>query len=113
MVRRIRNPRAHGFSQARPRKPGVYFIAIDDSGYWPSTREQNGWDVAWVYWSPDSGVVDARNGGDISPEGHWRVRALAGTERAWVKGMWLKGPLTPFVSTDAIRAALDEAKARS
>jgi hypothetical protein len=83
-----------GFSQKKPVEPGVYFYRTD--GHLPMNpprRLREGWDVAEVRFTASGFGYEADARED---RGHWRLHTLSGIDRAWHKGMWLKGPLCPF-----------------
>jgi hypothetical protein len=86
------NYRALGYTQRRPREAGVYLISCDRAGNNCGLHNQQGWDVALLYFfagSFDNAYV--QNG----EHAHWRVKSLRGLEYAWRAGMWIKGPLLP------------------
>lgn len=87
------NYRAHGFTQKKPRLPGVYLISTENhKGTSGAPRLREGWEVAELYWYAGSFF----NHHEITPDrGSWRVRALDGLEYSWRKGMWIKGPMSP------------------
>jgi hypothetical protein len=85
-------PRTWGFSQARPKEPGIYFVLTDLDRTPQTDREREGWDVAHVYWNNSGwGITEP------TERGHWRMKLLSGIDRAWGKGTWLKGPINPTV----------------
>lgn len=103
--------RGVGFTQRKPREPGIYFIRLD-AGHSQLTPPQNirdGWDVAQVFF--DAGSFS--NAYDNREEfAHWRVESLGGICHAWRPGMWIKGPIKfsdlHLFQSEAVR--LDTAK---
>jgi hypothetical protein len=103
--------RVAGFTQRKPKLPGVYFISEEHKPRDCPPRLRAGWDVAEVRFTAGGwgNVYDQRE-----EFAHWRVNTLGGLDMAWRKGMWMKGPLDPFkplelaaaeVSLSAITAA--------
>lgn len=88
------NWRKAGFSQRKPKKPGVYFIGTD--GHLTMTPPQNlreHWDVAQVMFFAGSYNNAHENTEELA---HWRISSLSGLDYAWRPGMWMKGPISPF-----------------
>lgn len=84
-----------GFTQRRPKEPGVYYVATD--GHLPMTpprRLRENWDIAELRFYAGGHHNDHEN---RESSAHWRLKTLSGLERAWHKGMWLKGPISPLV----------------
>lgn len=85
----------NGFSTAKPKVPGVYFVRCDQP---PRIQHdpkniRDGWDVAQVIFFAGS----FGNANDNVEEGaHWRIQTLSGLSYAWQKGMLIKGPISPF-----------------
>ena len=77
----------------RPKDPGVYYIKNDIKRLHPSLREVEGWDIVELRFSAGGWGNESQNREDMA---HWRVSTLSGIDRAWHKGMWLKGPISPF-----------------
>jgi len=87
-----------GFTQRRPKDPGVYFMKNDLNSLHPSIREAEGWDVVELRFTAGGWGNESNNREDMA---HWRVSTLSGIDRAWHKGMWLKGPISPFDAKEA------------
>lgn len=86
--------KAAGFSQRKPKEPGVYYVRTD--GHLPMTppqRLREGWDVADVMFYAGSYSNAHEN---REENAHWRVTTLNGLSFAWQPGMWIKGPIAPF-----------------
>lgn len=89
-----------GFTQRKPKEPGVYFLKTDGHlPMWPARRLREGWDLAEVRFSAGGFGNETDNREDLA---HWRVQTLGGIDRAWHAGMWLKGPIDPFARTSPI-----------
>ena len=88
------DPRTWGFRQARPTRPGVYFIVADrrHECLQPPNRIRDGWEIAHVFWENDG-----YGSKEPTERGVWRIKTLGGIEYTWVKGTWLKGPIDPSV----------------
>jgi len=88
-----------GFSQRKPNEPGIYFVRTD--GHLPMTPPRNlreHWDVAQVFFNAGS----YNNAYENSPElAGWRIETLCGLAYVWQRGMWLKGPISPFKTSNA------------
>jgi hypothetical protein len=85
--------REAGFSQRKPREPGVYFVRT--SGHLPMAPKQRlkeGWDVADVMFFAGSFTNPSDNREESAC---WLITQLDGCGYTWKRGMWLKGPLTP------------------
>ncbi len=87
--------RKAGFTQRKPREPGVYLIA-SGTGIMPRTappRLRDGWDVAEVmYWAGSYDNAYRNNERDA----FWQITTLgSGVTFAWQPGMWTKGPILP------------------
>ena len=88
------NWRKHGFTQRKPREPGVYFVAGDLlKPLAPPQRLRQGWDVASVMFWAGSYTNAHDNRESVA---HWRITTLNGVDYAWKPGMWLKGPISPL-----------------
>lgn len=86
------NYRKFGFTQRKPKQPGVYLISWDRSRSKmnPPPRHREGWEIADVYfWAGSYGSV-YENREEFA---HWRLHTLSGLEFAWRPGMWIKGPI--------------------
>ncbi len=88
------NYRKAGFTQRKPREPGVYLISAHNVA--PRTappRLREGWDVAEImYWagSYDNAYRNSER------NAFWQVTTLGGgVTFAWQPGMWTKGPIVP------------------
>lgn len=88
------DPRTWGFKQARPKRPGVYFIIADrrHEMRMPLDRVREGWEIAHVHWENDG--FGTR---EPTERGVWHIKTLGGLEYTWAKGTWLKGPIDPSV----------------
>jgi hypothetical protein len=87
------NYRKHGFTQRKPKEPGVYFIS--NTGHLTLAgprREYERWDVAEVIFFAGSYTNAHDNCEEFA---HWRMKCLGGLEYAWRPGMWIKGPIRP------------------
>lgn len=87
------NYRAQGFTQRKPRVPGVYFVSVSPRHGVPEPLHvRQGWDVAEVIFFAGSysNIHEQRE-----DSAHWRVQMLGGISCAWRPGMWLKGPISP------------------
>lgn len=83
-----------GFSQRKPKEPGVYFIRTDGHlPLAPARRLQEKWDIAYVYFL--AGSYSSYND-NREAWAHWHIQTLDGLAYTWRRGIWLKGPLTPF-----------------
>lgn len=87
--------RKAGFTQRKPREPGVYLINAG-AAHTPRTappRLHEGWDVAEImYWAGSYDNVYRNN----ERHAFWQVTSLgAGVTFAWQPGMWTKGPIRP------------------
>ncbi len=82
-----------GFTQRKPKEPGVYFIRTDGHlPMAPAHRLEEHWDVAEVTFY----AGDFFNPSKLKEEGaHWRIQTLNGLSYAWRQGVWLKGPIRP------------------
>jgi hypothetical protein len=88
------NWRKHGFTQKKPTKPGVYFVATDGHlPMAPARRLRERWDVADVIFFAGS-YTNAHD--NVEANAHWRISTLGGLNYSWRPGMWLKGPITPL-----------------
>jgi hypothetical protein len=85
--------RAHGFTQRKPRLPGVYFISQDHQTLNPPLRIRFGWDIAEVRFTAGGWGNEHDQREEFA---HWRVKTLDGLDMAWRKGLWMKGPIDPF-----------------
>ncbi len=87
------NWRKLGFTQKKPREPGVYFISTDGHlPMAPKRRDIEGWDVADVMFFAGSYTNPSDNREDSTC---WMIQKLDGTSYVWRRGMWMKGPITP------------------
>ena len=87
------NYRKHGFTQRKPKEPGVYFVSTD--GHQTKTgpnREIERWDVADIIYFAGSYGNAYHNREEYA---HWRITTLGGLDYAWRRGMWIKGPIKP------------------
>lgn len=85
--------RKSGFTQAKPKTPGVYFIRTDGLlPMAPKRRIQEGWDVADVMFYAGSFTNPSDNREGVA---HWLISTLDGESYRWRPGMWLKGPIEP------------------
>lgn len=82
-----------GFTQRKPKEPGVYFVRTDGHlPMAPKERMREHWDIADVhfyagdYFNPSNN----REGACV-----WRIHTLDGLSYTWRPGMWLKGPIHP------------------
>jgi len=87
------NYRKHGFTQRKPKEPGLYFISTDGHRTMAGPRrEVERWDVAEVIFFAGSYT----NAYDNHEEhAHWLITSMCGLSYAWKPGMWLKGPIRP------------------
>lgn len=89
---RLKQLRAAGFTQRKPKEPGIYFFANEHelADFANPQRLREGWDVASIYWRNAAcySAFDA-----ASEKGVWYIEALSGSNFAWRKGMWIKGPI--------------------
>jgi len=85
--------KASGFTQRKPREPGVYFIRTDGHlPQAPARRLREHWEIAEIIYFAGSYT----NASDNSEQGaHWRVKTLDGLSYRWSRGMWIKGPIHP------------------
>ena len=85
----------HGFSQKRPKEPGVYFIVSNEliCSHNGPRRLKEHWDIAEIYFYAGSSGNVFENREYMA---HWRIKYLQGIETGWKKGMWIKGPINPF-----------------
>jgi len=86
--------RKAGFTQAKPKTPGVYFISakLSPLNRQAPSRNAEGWDVAYLYfWAGSYDNVHE----NLESAAHWRIKALDGLEYSWQPGMWTKGPIRP------------------
>ena len=88
------NWRKAGFTQAKPKVPGVYFVRIDGQllPMAPKKRQVERWDVADVMFYAGSFTNPSDNREDVA---HWLISTLGGESYRWRQGMWLKGPIEP------------------
>ena len=87
------NWRKLGFTQRKPKRPGVYYIAHDGHlPMHPPQRLYDGWDVADVMFYAGSYDNAHMN---VEEWAHWRITTLGGISYAWRPGMWMKGPISP------------------
>jgi hypothetical protein len=87
------NWRKYGFSQRKPKYPGVYFVSTDGHQTLAGPkREMERWDVADVIFFA-GGYTNVHDNREANA--HWRLQTLGGSEYAWRKGMWMKGPISP------------------
>ncbi len=87
------NYRKHGFTQRKPKEPGVYFVSTDGHQTLAGPRrEAERWDVADVIFYAGSYRNAHDNREDLA---HWRLQTLGGLSYAWRPGMWMKGPIRP------------------
>ncbi len=91
------NYRKAGFTQRKPKAPGVYFISADAASVprvAPPRLREEGWDVAEImYWagSYDNAYRNSER------HAFWQVKTLgSGVSFAWQPGMWTKGPISPL-----------------
>lgn len=85
------NLRKEGFSQRRPKEPGVYFIGTD--GHLAQARRlREGWDVAHIIFYAGSFDNAFENRESAA---YWMIQTLDGVCYGWEKGMWIKGPIDP------------------
>jgi hypothetical protein len=84
------NWKKYGFSQKKPKRPGVYFIVTDRSTLNPPQRLREGWDVCEVVFYAGSYTNMSDN---VEEFAHWRIHTLGGISHAWGKGTWMKGPI--------------------
>jgi hypothetical protein len=83
-----------GFTQRRPKEPGVYFMRTDGHRPMnPPRRLRENWEIVELRYSAGGWGNESDNREDAA---HWRVNTLGGLDMAWRAGMWLKGPITPF-----------------
>ena len=83
-----------GFTQRKPKEPGIYYVRTD--GHLPMGPPRNlreHWDVAQVFFDAGSYSNAYDNREDFAC---WRIESLCGMTYAWQRGMWLKGPISPF-----------------
>ena len=86
--------RTLGFTQRRPKEPGIYFVAVDEHcGRHTPHRHTEGWDVANIYFTHSLSVSAPYD--SHGEEGWWCMTTLDGITKAWRKGMWTKGPISP------------------
>jgi len=90
--------RAAGFTQRKPKAPGVYFISNDFKPRTCPPRLREGWDVAEVRFTAGSFGNEYDQREEFA---HWRLQTLGGLDMAWRKGMWMKGPMSPFEAATA------------
>jgi hypothetical protein len=90
----------HGFSKRKPKEPGVYFIIIDlppePDSIWSHnpTHIRERWDVAEIHFHAGSYFNVYENKEEFA---HWNIKTLNGLDYNWRKGMWIKGPINPFI----------------
>lgn len=87
------NWRKLGFTQRRPKDPGVYFVVTDHKPREPAQRLRENWDIAEVRFTAGSFGYETDQREDFA---HWRLKTLDGLDMAWRRGMWLKGPISPL-----------------
>lgn len=98
------SPKTWGFSQARPKKPGVYFILTDGHVTMHARRcEKECWDVCYVSWENDAFGTD-----EPTEDGRWVIQTLVGISYTWRKGIYLKGPIDPTVIIQRPAASPDQ-----
>lgn len=92
------NYRLHGFTQRKPKLPGVYFVSTNITVLNGPRRLTQGWDVAEIIFFAGSfsNVHDCNEAC-----AHWRLTLLSGISRAWHPGMWIKGPISPIAAPAA------------
>lgn len=87
------NYRKLGFTQRKPKEPGVYFVSTDGHQTLAGPqRERERWDVAEVMFFAGS-YTNAHD--NYESNAHWRLQTLGGVNFAWHPGMWMKGPIRP------------------
>jgi hypothetical protein len=86
------NWKKRGFSQRKPREPGVYFVRTDGHlPMAPARRLQEHWDVAEIIYFAGSYTNASENRESAAC---WRIKTLGGLEYTWRRGTWIKGPIT-------------------
>jgi len=88
----------HGFSQRKPKVPGVYFIILDSGDYeavfsHDPIHLQERWDIAEIHFHAGSYFNVYENREEFA---YWNIKTLNGLDYGWKKGMWIKGPISPF-----------------
>ena len=95
-MRNRTNWRKHGFTQRKPRVAGIYFVSLEEANNGRGSVPQNqrqGWDVGQIRFAAGGSDNEYCNSEEFS---HWRIETLDGVDYAWRKGMWTKGPISPF-----------------
>ena len=88
------NYRKAGFTQRKPKAPGVYFVSPRIVRHDGPRRHREGWEVAEIHFSAGGYGNEHENREEAA---HWHIKALGGLEYAWQPGMWTKGPIRPGV----------------
>lgn len=96
----LKKLRAAGFSQKRPKVPGIYYIAHPHDKMEPHNpqRFKEGWDVASIFYQIDGQFLGFGSYDSGAESGIWYIETMGGVSYAWRKGMWIKGPISPFLT---------------
>ncbi len=91
----------NGFSQKKPKEPGVYFIILDSAPYQDIYSHnpkhiQERWDIAEIHFHAGSYFNVYENQEKFA---RWNIKTLNGADYNWKKGIWIKGPINPFGSS--------------
>ncbi len=80
-----------GFTQARPKRPGLYFVNVEREDAHPPQFMREGWEIANVFYDASGWSHNLYDNSDANA--HWRISRITGIEQRWEKGMWTKGPI--------------------